>query len=759
MWNGSMSNLWSEDRNWDVAPEAGNDLLFPAGAANETNTNDLSAATGFGKLTLEGSGYVIGGNSIALTGAVDVSQSSGSDQVNLPIDFAANPASVTVDQSGASLLLGGVISGTGGLTKAGAGTLTLSGANNYTGTTAISAGVLNVNSVQGASPVTIAAGAQLGGSGTVGTITDNGGVVSPGAPAPAILTDSGDLDLSAASTYSVALNGTTAGSGYSQLDVSGMVNLAGATLKVTDGFTPTGNAQFTIISNKGGNAVSGTFAGLAEGATLEVGNDGYRISYVGGAGHDVVLTHLGLSTTTVSSSSSSVSHGQTVNLTATVASADSTITTTPTGMVQFFNGMTSLGTATLSSGTGTLSNVTLPVGTASVTAMYQGDNTFDDSTSSPITITVTTAAPTISVSGSPAPSVFGQSVTLTATLSGTGGSPTGTVTFLSGGITLGTATLSSGSASVSTTTLPVGSDTILAQYSGDTNFSAGSSSATQTVNQASTTTTLTATPTTASAGQPVTLAATVAAISPGAGTPTGTITFMSGSTALGTASVGANGYATLTTVTLPAGSNSIIAQYSGDSNFRTSSSSSAAVLVSQGTVSVTLSGLIQKKKDAYSNVEFTITVAAPAGATTPTGTVNVFSNGLFIGSRSLTSGKATFDTIDLMVGTDSVTASYLGDSNYSPTGNSAPLTVTVGTSNQLYVNQLYLDLLDRPVDSIGLQVYGGQLDNGVTKKKVEREIKQSPEHKALVRQSKTKPTTHTANDPGAGSRHDHEGRI
>jgi hypothetical protein len=137
----------------------------------------------------------------------------------------------------------------------------------------------------------------------------------------------------------------------------------------------------------------------------------------------------------------------------------------------------------------------------------------------------------------------------------------------------------------------------------------------------------------------------------------------------------------------------------------------------------------------------------------------VYSKGQFIGSRSLTNGQATFDTIDLAVGTNSVTAAYLGDSNYAPTGNSAPLSVTVGTSNQLYVNQLYLDLLHRPVDSIGLQIYGGQLDNGVKRKTVEREIRQSPEHKALVRQSKKKPTTDTDTEKGTGSRHDHEAHL
>src|SRR5690349_19467812 len=67
-WSGALSDLWSNNGNWDVPPVAGNDLVFPATATSLTSTNDLSAATNFGSLTIAGSGYTIDGQAIGLAG-------------------------------------------------------------------------------------------------------------------------------------------------------------------------------------------------------------------------------------------------------------------------------------------------------------------------------------------------------------------------------------------------------------------------------------------------------------------------------------------------------------------------------------------------------------------------------------------------------------------------------------------------------------------------------------------------------------------
>src|SRR5207244_1120199 len=96
----------------------------------------------------------------------------------------------------------------------------------------------------------------------------------------------------------------------------------------------------------------------------------------------------------------------------------------------------------------------------------------------------TNAASTV-LASSANPSVVGQSVTFTATVTATtsgAGTPTGTVTFKDGTTALGTSTLSGGSATFSTAALAAGTHTITAVYSGDTNFAASTSSAlTQTI--------------------------------------------------------------------------------------------------------------------------------------------------------------------------------------------------------------------------------------------------------------------------------------
>lgn len=131
----------------------------------------------------------------------------------------------------------------------------------------------------------------------LGTLTTSvaGARISPGF-SPGII-NSGDLTLTAGSFVDIELNGTTAGTGYDQINVTGSVNLGNAILNVTNGFTPSVGNTFTIINNDGSDPVMGTFAGLAEGAVFFVGANSYRISYVGGTGNDVVLTSVSLCNT------------------------------------------------------------------------------------------------------------------------------------------------------------------------------------------------------------------------------------------------------------------------------------------------------------------------------------------------------------------------------------------------------------------------------------------------------------------------------
>src|SRR5207237_60967 len=132
-------------------------------------------------------------------------------------------------------------------------------------------------------------------------------------------------------------------------------------------------------------------------------------------------------------------------------------------------------------------------------------------------------------------------------------------------------TLSGGQATFTTSALSVTTHSITATYGSDGNFNGSSSDAlSQVVNRANTTTTLTSSANPSVFGQTVTFTATVTAVAPGAGTPSGDVDFYDGLTALGTGTLSTAGgvtSATFTTSALSTGSHSISARYEGDGNF------------------------------------------------------------------------------------------------------------------------------------------------------------------------------------------------
>ncbi len=296
---------WSDANNWVgvQAPANGDDLTFPTGltGAALTSNNDL-ANMNYASLTIADTGYSIGstqGDGITLNGPLDASLTSGSSTFNVPVDFGPTAATITVDDQAAALAMGGVIQGSAGLTKAGNGVLDLSGANTYTGGTTVSTGALLVDGTVG--DVTVASGATLGGSGTVASITSNSATVSPGdsATTTGILKDSGAFSTGAGSSFAVTINGTTVGTNYDQLVAGGAINLTNAALNVSIGsFTPVPGEQFTILRNTPGTAITGNFLNQAEGSTVVANGHDFSISYVGGGGHDVVLTAISPPTST-----------------------------------------------------------------------------------------------------------------------------------------------------------------------------------------------------------------------------------------------------------------------------------------------------------------------------------------------------------------------------------------------------------------------------------------------------------------------------
>jgi autotransporter-associated beta strand protein len=175
--------------------------------------------------------------------------------------------------------------------KDGLGTFTLNGNSTYTaGVNEILNGKMVINGSQPQIPVLLDSGGTLGGMGTVGIITANG-IISPGS-SPGVITSS-NVIFSASGRFTVELTGPNPGAGgYDQLNVRGTNKLANATLTVIPAFTtPVSAGQtFTILNNDLSDPVSGTFLGMPEGAAIVTNGFGFRISYAGGSGNDVVLT-------------------------------------------------------------------------------------------------------------------------------------------------------------------------------------------------------------------------------------------------------------------------------------------------------------------------------------------------------------------------------------------------------------------------------------------------------------------------------------
>ena len=210
-----------------------------------------------------------------------------SGQGNLQLDASIFSVSVP---SGTTTPFDGTVSGSVSLVKIGGGVWELTGTNTYSGSVSLAGGTLLVNGTLPANLISVSG--TLGGTGTVGRVSvAGGGTISPGL-SPGRLTTS-NLSFTVTSKFRAELNGTTPGSGYDQLKVNGTVNnLASATLNATLGFASGIGNSFTIIDNDGTEAVTNTFLGLPEGATLNLSGTPFVISYVGGSGNDVVLTQL-----------------------------------------------------------------------------------------------------------------------------------------------------------------------------------------------------------------------------------------------------------------------------------------------------------------------------------------------------------------------------------------------------------------------------------------------------------------------------------
>jgi hypothetical protein len=285
---------------------------------------------------------------------------------------------------------------------------------------------------------------------------------------------------------------------------------------------------------------------------------------------------------------------------------------------------------------------------------------------------------TTKVTTSVNPSLAGEAVTFTATVSSVDGPiPDGeTVAFDDGKTQLGTGTTSGGIAKFQASSLSARKHTIHADYPGDANFKLSSGYVVQVVNPDPTTTVLSSSPNPSNYGALVTLSAVVAPTVSGPA-PTGTVTFYNGTTKLGTGKIVSSSegqVANLITTAIPFGSNSLTASYGGNAENGTSISQAMTQTVSETTTTLTLTSAPDPSKQGHS-VEFTVKFTTSNGALSG-GTITFSYGGNTLGT-AITNGKgiAIFSTSALPTGTDTVTATYAGSVDYSAA--SATVTQTV----------------------------------------------------------------------------------
>ena len=394
----------------------------------------------------------------------------------------------------------------------------------------------------------------------------------------------------------------------------------------------------------------------------------------------------GDTTTKLSADPTTSTVGSPVTFTAAVTATDSNVTVT-SGTIDFLEGETVLGTTSLSDGTAAWTTSTLAAGTHDVTARYSGDALFNGSTSATVTATVQHST-TTTVEATRAVSVYGQPLTLTATVvRDDTTAPAGTVWFYDGKNLLGTGQLdSTGTATyqLATPEAPAVANGyhITATYGGDTlDASSTSTEVLTTVEPADTTVTLTSPVDAPVSGQHVELAAQVHVSDPGAGTPTGQVTFTDGDTTVGVVTLAADATATLT-IDATTGSHVLVAEYSGNAAFHGSTSAPLTLTGTKATTTTTLSGQ-PNPADPDQPVTLTATVEITSpGNGTPTGAISITDAGTDLGTATLdASGQATLTVTTLNPGNHSLTAHYDGDSQRLAS-TSDPLTERIRNNTQ-----------------------------------------------------------------------------
>ncbi len=435
-----------------------------------------------------------------------------------------------------------------------------------------------------------------------------------------------------------------------------------------------GDGKLDIIAANGNDGTIGVLLGNGDGtfqapvvqdcggcgsiAMADLTGQGKQDLVIGNGGVGVMM-HVGSTpaTTSIASSLNPSVFTQSILLTATVTSASGT----PTGQVAFFDGTTSLGTATLANGVGSISIATLGGGSHSITAVYQGSLQFRSDVSAALNQIVSPEASTTSLASSLNPALLNEFVTYTATVAGQYGGPvTGTVAFQDGGSPLGTVTIGGSQALYTTSYRTPGLHSITATYSGDTNnYGSVSSALMEKINKGLISKTVaTSSGSPSFVGQSVTFTATVG--STGGAIPDGElVTFYDGTSEVGTGTT-ASGVAQFVTAALVAKTHAIKAIYAGDTKFE-GSSGGVSQVVNKYPTTTALSSSVNPSQSGQA-VTFTAQVTG-SGSSIPTGKVKFLDGTATLGLSALNGGVAKLTKSTLTSGTHAITAEYQGDAD------------------------------------------------------------------------------------------------
>ena len=340
IWTGASTtdSYWTTPANWlgNIAPAAGDDLVFPAGAAKLSPDDTFPNGTDFHSITFTGNGYDLFGNSITLDAGITTTNATNFNEMSNSLVFntsqtilctyatsqfflfsgtiTINGQALTVDGSGATFLEG-AIGGSGGLIKNGPATLSISATNTYAGLTTLNAGITQISTAAALGATTagtvVNAGATLQVTGAVtvaepltlnGSGVNNNPLVAAGAlTASATSTWSGtimlgsnaaigaagvtltingsgnlhDNVLTINSTGTVNLNGVIGvGGGTGSLVVNATLTTGTVSLGTADGFTGTTTIDAGVLTLSGNGTSASPSYTVNQGATLRLDNTG-----------------------------------------------------------------------------------------------------------------------------------------------------------------------------------------------------------------------------------------------------------------------------------------------------------------------------------------------------------------------------------------------------------------------------------------------------------------------------------------------------